>query len=62
MWQGFTSGEHQGKEEVGSDWLVRAELRCRAAVAVMGSTSHSLRCREEGGLRGEKHKQVKTKS
>lgn len=57
MWQGFTSEEHQGKEEVGSNWLVRAESGCRAAVAVAGSTSRSLRCTEEGDLRREKNKQ-----
>lgn len=38
---------------MGSDWPVRTELGCRAVVAVMGSTSHSLRCTEEGDLRRE---------
>lgn len=52
--QGFTSEEHQGTEEVGSNWLVRVGSGCRAAVAVTASTSHSLRCMEEGDLKGER--------
>lgn len=39
---------------------MRAESGCRAAVAVTASTSHSLRCMEEGDLRGEKNKQEQT--